>query len=441
MGIFDSIVDTMKGAQYKAELDQLQKRYEALLAMMTPEQSKAHTLQNTIQSLEIEKAGLDNRMKDMRDTIDRLNATISQLDADVNGRKNRIYELDEELVAEAFGLYKPHYDFASALIYKDKLTEIRAKQKALIKQGRAVTGHQNWTVNNSIAKGRKMVSDCQKLFLRAFNTECDDIINRVKYTNYDKSVEKIHKSAESIEKLGTMLGISITHEYLKSKIKELKLAFEYRVKKQEEKEEQKEARAQQREAARVQRELDEQRRKLEKEQTHYQTAFSKICAQLEADPDNAELVAKKDEMQSVMADIEKAMTDIDYRQANAKAGYVYIISNIGAFGDNVYKIGMTRRLDPQERVDELGDASVPFNFDVHAMIFSEDAPALEAALHRAFEDRKLNMVNTRREFFRVSLDEIKEVVKKNFDKTVEFIDFPDAEQYRVSEKMRAEHSI
>ena len=97
---------------------------------------------------------------------------------------------------------------------------------------------------------------------------------------------------------------------------------------------------------------------------------------------------------------------------------------------------MTRRLNPQDRVDELGDASVPFKFDVHAMIFSDDAPALEAALHRAFEDKKLNMVNQRREFFNVTLDEIKEVVRKNYDKTVEFIDIPDAEQYRVSKKMR-----
>ena len=108
------------------------------------------------------------------------------------------------------------------------------------------------------------------------------------------------------------------------------------------------------------------------------------------------------------------------------------------FGENVFKIGMTRRLDPTERVSELGDASVPFNFDVHAMIFSDDAPALETALHKAFENKKLNMVNTRREFFKVSLDEIKEVVKKNFDKTVEFIDIPDAEQYRVSQKMQAQ---
>ena len=145
---------------------------------------------------------------------------------------------------------------------------------------------------------------------------------------------------------------------------------------------------------------------------------------------------KKEEIIQSLSDIDTKIKDIDYREANQKAGYVYVISNVGSFGENIYKIGMTRRLEPQDRVDELGDASVPFKFDVHAMIFSDNAPALEAALHRAFEDRKLNMVNTRREFFYVTLDEIKQVVKENFDKTVEFIDFPDAEQYRTSLKMR-----
>ena len=207
-------------------------------------------------------------------------------------------------------------------------------------------------------------------------------------------------------------------------------------KEQEEKEAQKAAKAEMREAARLQKEIEAQRKKIEKEQTHYQTAYEKLLKQLEENPDNADLLIKKSELENQLKDIDRAIKDIDYREANQRAGYVYIISNIGAFGENVYKIGMTRRLDPQDRVDELGDASVPFNFDVHAMIFSDDAPALETALHKAFEDRKLNMVNTRREFFNVTLDEIKEVVKENFDKTVEFVDVPDAEQFRVSQKMK-----
>lgn len=288
----------------------------------------------------------------------------------------------------------------------------------------------------SKSKGNKMIADMKKLFLRAFNSDCEDVISKVKYNNFDMSLKKIHQSANSIERLGKSMSLKITPKYIDWKEEELTLAFEYQQKKQEEKEAQKAARAEMREAARLQKEIEAQRKKIEKEQTHYQTAYEKLLKQLEENPDNADLLTKKSELENQLNDIDKAIKDIDYREANQRAGYVYIISNIGAFGENVYKIGMTRRLDPQDRVDELGDASVPFNFDVHAMIFSDDAPALEAALHKAFEDRKLNMVNTRREFFNVTLDEIKEVVKKNFDKTVEFIDVPDAEQFRVSQKMK-----
>ena len=302
----------------------------------------------------------------------------------------------------------------------------------------AVKGSSTWTVNNSASKGQKMVSDTQKLILRAFNNECDDIVSKVRYTNYDASLNRVYKSADAISKLGTIMSISITQEYLDSKISELRLAFEYQQIKQQEKEALQASRAEMKEAAKLQKEIDEQRKLLEKEQTHYQTAYSKVCEQLRISPDDADLLSKKGELEQRLADVDNSLKAVDYREANQRAGYVYIISNIGAFGENIYKIGMTRRLDPQDRIDELGDASVPFNFDVHAMIFSDDAPALEAALHRAFENKKLNMVNQRREFFNVTLDEIKTVVRKNFDKTVEFIDIPNAEQYRISQKIKLE---
>lgn len=198
-----------------------------------------------------------------------------------------------------------------------------------------------------------------------------------------------------------------------------------------------------REEARLQKEIEEERRKIEKEQTHYLNALAKLNRQIEAasEEEKAALQEKRQELESHISSLEEAVKQIDYREANQRAGYVYVISNIGSFGENVYKIGMTRRLDPMERVDELGDASVPFNFDVHAMIFSDDAPKLEAALHRAFENRKLNMINTRREFFNVTLDEIKEVVKQNYDKTAEFVEIPEAEQFRISMKMKQQQQL
>ena len=428
--------DIFKGKQYKSELEALQQKYDELQALLTPEMRNALALQEKIRELEQSIQSEQKEIESLDKAIADKQNHISLLDNTISNKKSEIVSLDDEILVQEFGLYEPYFDFANALDYKEELAKIRSKQKELIKNKTAVSGATEWTVNGSASKGKKMVSDTQKLLLRAFNTECDELVAKVKYTNFDASLNKIYKSAEAISKLGTIMHISINSNYLDLKIKELRLAFEYQQKKQEEKEAQKAARAEMREAARLQKEIEAQRKKIEKEQTHYQTAYDHLLHQIEQNPGNADLLKKKDELENQLNDIDKAMKDIDYREANQRAGYVYVISNIGAFGPNVYKIGMTRRLDPQDRVDELGDASVPFNFDVHAMIFSDDAPALEAALHRAFEDRKLNMVNTRREFFNVTLDEIKKVVKKNFDKTVEFVDIPDAEQYRISQKMR-----
>lgn len=432
--------DIFKGKQYKGELEILQQKYDELEALLTPEMKNALALQKKIRELEQDIQSEQKEIESLDKAISDKQKHICLLDNTISNKKSEIVSLDDEILVQEFGLYEPYFDFANALDYKEELAKIRSKQKELIKNKTAVSGATEWTVNGSASKGKKMVSDTQKLLLRAFNTECDELVSKVKYTNFDASLNKIYKSAEAVSKLGTIMHIAINSKYLDLKVKELRLAFEYQQKKQEEKEAQRAARAEMREAARLQKEIEAQRKKIEKEQTHYQTAYDHLLRQIEQNPSNTDLLKKKDELENQLQDIDKAIKDIDYREANQRAGYVYVISNIGAFGPNVYKIGMTRRLDPQDRVDELGDASVPFNFDVHAMIFSDDAPALEAALHRAFEDRKLNMVNTRREFFNVTLDEIKEVVKKNFDKTVEFIDVPDAEQYRISQKMREHQS-
>lgn len=411
MGLFDIL-----------NAGKIRKENEGLKELMPPEMKNAVALNEKIAELEIKKEKLEKENARLTSSVEKL--------------KNEAIFFEDSITFQDFGLYTPRYNFITAEEYKLKLDKIRSEQKEMIKTDTAIAGAKNWTVDGSKSKGNKMIKDMKKLFLRAFNSDCEDVITRVKYNNYDMSLKKIHQSAESIEKLGKMMSLYITSKYINLKIDELHLAFEYQQKKQEEKEAQKAARAELREAAKLQKEIEEQRKKIEKEQTHYQTAYEKLLKQLETCPADSDLLQKKLELESRLNDIDKAIKDIDYREANQKAGYVYIISNIGAFGENVYKIGMTRRLEPQDRVDELGDASVPFNFDVHAMIFSDNAPALEAALHKAFEDRKLNMVNTRREFFNVTLDEIKDVVKKNFDKTVEFIDVPDAEQFRISQKMK-----
>lgn len=410
-------------------IGKIKKENEELKEMLTPEMNDAIDLQHKINDFNKQLSSLESELNKKKQEIEAKSKELDKISKD-------IITFSDEVLVQEYGLYQPRYNFMSSDVYKERLTTIRNQQKQMIKQDIAASGNTDWTVNNNKAKGRKMVNDMKKLLLRAFNSECDETIGKVKYNNIETSVRKIVKSAEQIQKLGTIMSVYINQSYIDLKIEELYLAFEYQQKKQQEKEEQRELRAQQREEAKLKKEIEEKRKKIKKEQTHYQQALKNLLSKIKEHGETEDLIAKKAELETELSNIDKSIKDIDYREANQKAGYVYVISNVGSFGENIYKIGMTRRLEPQDRVDELGDASVPFKFDVHAMIFSDNAPALEAALHRAFEDRKLNMVNTRREFFYVTLDEIKQVVKENFDKTVEFIDFPDAEQYRTSLKMR-----
>ena len=411
-------------------ISQIKQENEQLKQLMTPEMQDAVNLQNHISELQ-------KKIDDMNKCINNESNKLTQLQQQQATLKQQIIVMDDELLFQDFALYKPRYEFCNSDEYKERLQDIRKQQKQAIKLGNAVSGDMSWTVNGSKSQGNKMVKDMQKLLLRAFNSECDEVISKVKYNNIEASEKRIKTSCDAISKLGSMMHIVITQNYYNLKVQELYLAFEYQQKKQEEKEALKEARAEMREAAKLQKEIEEQRKKVEKEQTHYKNALLQILKQIEScDTPSEDLLIKKSELESQLGEIELTIKNLDYREANQKAGYVYIISNIGAFGENVYKIGMTRRLEPQDRIDELGDASVPFNFDVHAMIFSDDAPALENALHKAFENRKKNMINQRREFFNLTLDEIKEVVRNNYDKTVEFTDYPDAQQYRESIKIK-----
>ncbi len=417
MGILDLFKAT--------ENENLKKEVESLKSQLSPEQLSIVDLKKEITKLEDKKTNL--------------NIEITNLDQQIAQKKNLIIELDDEILFQDFSLYKPIYDFATSDEYKERLDKIRANQKIMIKNKTAVNYFDGWTVDGSKVKGRKMTNDNIKQILRCFNSECENVIDRVKFNNFDSMKARIQKAFDSLNSLNSTNRVQLTQAFLNLKLDELSLAYEYQRKKQDEKEEQKRIRAELREQALVEKELEEARKNTLKDKEHYEKAINKITTQIELENDEIkkqELLNKKIELENQLSEITKKLEDIDYRQKNQKAGYVYIISNIGAFGENVYKIGMTRRLEPEERISELSDASVPFNFDIHAMIFTDDAPALENALHKAFENKKVNMINQRREFFNVTLDEIKKVVKDNFDKTVEFKDTAPAEQYRETLKIK-----
>lgn len=348
-------------------------------------------------------------------------------------RKIAVY--DEDLELAETGFYKPHFDFGTSEAYKQRIALIREKQKSMLKAKTAVTCSTEWTVGESKAEGKKMVNRAIKLTTRAFNNECEAAIANVRWNNIEKMQDRISKAAEDINKMNESNHVYIDRKYLDLKMQELWLAYEYQEKQKEEKEEQAEIRRQMREEAKLEQEMAAAQKEEEK--------FQKLLLKAQAEAAKA-VGSNLEKLNAEIAELSTKLEEAHQKNERAlsmaqqtKAGHVYIISNIGSFGDDVYKIGMTRRLEPMDRVHELGDASVPFYFDVHAMIYSDNAPAMENALHKSFAERRLNLVNLRKEFFHVTLDEIQNEVHK-ISSDAEFTITAEAEQFRQSQTIRHE---
>lgn len=399
-----------------------------------------HTL---ISNMEHKKALFNKNIQEKEDQVTEiekkkkfLEVTITEYKNKLNIIKDNLVTYEEEEMMQSFGFHNFKYIFGSSDLYKVKLEQIKEKQKKVVKDDDA-TESQSWTVNGNKRDGESLRKGNVKLVIRAFNQECDTAILRVKYNNFEIVKKQLFKAFDQLNKISEKKGVQIRVEYLELKIDELTLFYEHQVKKEEEKEEQRQIKERMREEKKVQDEIEREKKKLKKDEQHFNNALNNYEKQL-TDANESMQVEIEIKMAEIKLQIEKIKKEkeiVDYREQNARAGYVYIISNIGSFGSNVYKIGMTRRLEPLERINELGSASVPFNFDVHAMIFSDDAPNLERTLHRSFDNYQVNRVNPRKEFFNVTLEQIVEEVKQKHDSTVEFTMIAEAEDYRKSQKI------
>ena len=392
------------------------------------------------------KAVLEAEQEKVRETTtqlqqqrDGLQVEISSAENALTKLKKQVSTLEDELDLQAHGLYQPKYDLGTSAQHKIKLNEARKKQKAMIRDKTAILCPVEWTVEGSRTEGRKMTNQYIRLMARAFNGECDSIIPKVKYNNYHRIVERMISVHHAINKLGESQRCEISEDYFNLKIDELISVHAYQEMLQAEKEEQYRIREQMREEARAQRELEKAQQEAEKEERRYQVALDKARREIEKSTGEkhnklqSEVQRLNELLLEAQANKERAMS----RAQMTRSGHVYIISNIGSFGEHVYKIGMTRRLEPEDRIRELGGASVPFRFDIHAMIYSEDAPTLENGLHKVLEKQSVNRINARKEFFNVSLEEIEEIVHQQ-NANAEFIRIPPAEEFRKTQAIITE---
>ncbi len=401
---------------------------------------------NEIDTLKNEIASLDYKIKGRQEKIDRLISIQKSVNNAVKTYfKSSAYQLNdvEELTLPAT-LIREINDLAPSIMlnlhamdYKDLRRAFKANEKLIDNTLERYEGRYTTKTNQAI----------YQLMVIALRAELQNVLYTLTYSKLSDAIESITNITNkylNIARSGSQL-ISPTLARFIGELEPLfidavKIEYEYYVKKEAARQEQLELRAKMREEAEERKRLKEQQEQMEKEEQKYTTEIQNIQEQLKESQDDEktkQLLEKIKELESQLGSLAAKKEEIVNLQ-NGKAGYVYVISNLGSFGDDVFKVGMTRRLDPQERVDELGDASVPFKFDVHSFIFSEDAVQLESDLHAALEPNRLNKVNPRKEFFKISLDELESLVEK-YDPTAEFNRTMVAEQYHQSLSMAEEN--
>lgn len=407
--------------------------------------------------------------------ISELNSKIELLEKDYQSDLEIYHKLKEQIKIYQnslepinYGLYEPIFNYETSEEFKDAIKNNNLKQKLLLKENKAIKSNEDEIYYQAkfkflTASYKKSINSYKKLISIAFNSECDALISKVKWNNVEnlKSiisdiyyrintnsrelcsfillqnhiVNDFKHEKESFNERYSDHMIEISKEFLELKYEELGLHHEYQLKKQEEKEEERRIRELMREEEKAIRDYEKAQKEAEIEETKVKKAIEIAKKQIVNDNADYEILNNKiKELEERLKQVQEYKERALSMAQQTKRGFIYVISNIGSFGENVYKIGMTRRLEPTDRVKELGDASVPFQFDIHAMIYSENAPSLENELHKAFADKKLNMLNYRKEFFKISLEEIESKIQElNID--VEFIKIPEAMQYRETQNL------
>lgn len=395
-----------------------------------------------------------NELELLTKSIDDKKATVGELESEtlkldevkdeIKVSKNKIDDLKKEIISvqvendlQEVAFYKNIFPFTTTEKFKEELLDNNQKQKFMIKSKTVVLEGTNWTVNGSVSEGRKMANLNIKAMVRAYNTECDNAISSLRYSNIETILNRIEKSYKDVNKLNQKNGLSLSIEYHDLKIQELHLVYELKKYEKNEKEKLRILREEERERKQVEKEIKEKLDELDQREKIIKKGLNTTNKEfVDSKGTNLELLNKVKELEDALNLIQKKKFEVTERHLIGKSGYVYIISNIGTLGEGVFKIGMTRRLEPLDRIKELSGASVPFEYDIHAMILTDDAPKLETHLHTKFYSDRVNMINNRKEFFNVTLDEIKTEVFLMVGKDVVFEDTPHAEQYYKTMALR-----
>lgn len=460
-----SFFDIFKINQYKTQIQKLENKLINIGADEYFEvQKKVSELNSFLQQKEIEKAeilsqinqekySLLSEIDKAREQLYNLQSKIESLEKTFQNQKNKIEKSKEIYKSINYCIDKFFYDEFQAKEYhslensinelspsvtlKLHSMDIKSLKKEFKENDKYIDKILKQYSERYSTKANKAIYELMVIGLRA---ELQNILYNLKYEKLDTAIEQVKSMTNKYLQITSDGNQTIASTLVKFIgeieyffINAVKIEYNYYVKKEQARQEQLAIRQQMKEEAEERKQLLNQQKQIEVEETKYNNEINKISSLISENTDSlkiAELEAKLLELQSKLSDVTIKKDEIIKLQ-NGKAGHVYIISNIGSFGENVFKIGMTRRLDPQERIDELGNASVPFKFDVHSFIFSDDAVSLEKKLHSILNDKRVNKVNLRKEFFNVTIDELENLVTE-IEPTAEFIKTMQAQEFNES---------
>jgi chromosome segregation ATPase len=398
------------------EFNEALRNNESSLNMLVVEKKKE------IETLERKIELLENNYKQSQ-------SVLSNLEKEINAYEAALDVFD-------FGVYEPFYDFKKSETYRTELLKILENQKALIRDEKAVVCNVNWSVDGSLSKGKANSKNFMKLVLRAFNSECNALIANVSWNSVVQIKERIEKSFELINKVAEQSAVQIQKEYLDLKLQELFLEYEFQLKEQKEREIAKTQAAKQKEADRIQSQYETAVKQL----SSYETQIEDVKLNLNTSTGSALLLLQK-KIKNLEIKIKEAIVrkeKMELLVKNSDVGYVYIASNIGSFGENIYKIGITKSLKPLSSINSLSSA-VPFPFDVHGLIFSEEVTHLERELHDAFAGNKVNLIHENCTFFNVSWDLIEKKVNALGSQVI-LLKIPEAKEFRETKMLQKQNN-
>lgn len=456
-----SLFDIFKISKFKQRISQLENEnamlqnklnsisfndYETAQKIIAELNNTAEIKRNQISELEAERISLNNEC----DKIDKkLKTSKNKLSKTDELYKSVVYSINNylNLDPEFEKIKLPNSDLEAleyllpSVILKLHYMDVKSLRKAFRDNDSQIEKLLKQYQGRYTTKANQTIYDLMVIALRA---ELQNILYNLKYQKLDVGIEQVKivtqkylaaAVAGNQNIAGTLTKFIGQIEYLF--INAVKIEYDYYVKKEQARQEQLALREQMRQEAEERKALDAEKKKIESEELKFNNEIEKVKQQIlsAAESEKEQLNAKILELQSKLSDVILKKDSITTLQ-NGKAGNVYIISNLGSFGENVFKVGMTRRINPQDRVNELGDASVPFKFDVHSFIFSEDAVSLESKLHEILNNKRVNKVNTRKEFFYSSIDELEQLVNE-IEPTAEFNRTMLAEEFRQSQSTNA----